>query len=193
MHEKKEIESWAEVLACCVYVYACMCMYVHVCMYVQKIGYVWHTEKLEAFLRVEKRSENMSWELKPDRPIYAQLVEQIRRRIVSGEYRPGQRLDSVREMAAQAAVNPNTMQRALGELESLGLVNAVRTSGRFVTMDAALLDQARRTLAEDAANDYVAQVFELGFDADEAVSLAEAAALSFDRSSHDDETEGELK
>ena len=64
----------------------------------------------------------MTWELKNDRPIYAQLIEQIKLRIISGFYRPGERLPSVRDMAAEAAVNPNTMQRALSELERDGLL-----------------------------------------------------------------------
>ena len=73
----------------------------------------------------------MTWTLDADRPIYAQLVDRIRIQIVSGQYPPGSRLPSVRELAAQASVNPNTMQRAFGELERSGLVVTQRTFGRI--------------------------------------------------------------
>ena len=75
----------------------------------------------------------MAWTFKDDRPIYSQLVEQIKIKIISGEWELGSRLSSVRELAEQAGVNPNTMQRALAELERDGLVHSKRTSGRFVT------------------------------------------------------------
>ena len=79
----------------------------------------------------------MPWNLDPQRPIYAQIIERVQLDIVTGHYAPGSRLPSVRELAAQAAVNPNTMQRALSELEGSGLIYAQRTSGRFVTEDTA--------------------------------------------------------
>ena len=78
----------------------------------------------------------MGWNLKSDRPIYAQLIEQIELMIVSGMYPPGAKLPSVRDLAADAAVNPNTMQRALSQLETDGLLYTQRTSGRYVTEDA---------------------------------------------------------
>ena len=78
---------------------------------------------------------DMAWNLDSDRPIYAQILERIQRQIVSGEYAPGTKIPSVRELAAQAGVNPNTMQKALSELERSGLVVTMRTSGRVVTED----------------------------------------------------------
>ena len=75
----------------------------------------------------------MPWELDNDRPIYLQLMERIQQDIVSGIYKPGDRLPSVRDLAVEAAVNPNTMQKALSELERSGLVYSQRTSGRFIT------------------------------------------------------------
>lgn len=74
----------------------------------------------------------------------AQLIEQIKLRIISGFYRPGERLPSVRDMAAEAAVNPNTMQRALSELERDGLLYTQRTSGRFITEDTGLIEAAKK-------------------------------------------------
>ncbi len=89
----------------------------------------------------------MSWDLSSDRPVYLQIVEKIQIDIVAGIYKAGDKLPSVRELAAQAAVNPNTMQKALTELERTGLVFANRTSGRFITEDETLLAQTRKELA----------------------------------------------
>ena len=75
----------------------------------------------------------MPWKFESDRPIYAQILEQIKERIIVGEYPPGSRLPSVRELATEAAVNPNTMQRAMAELEREGYVVTNRTTGRTVT------------------------------------------------------------
>ena len=77
----------------------------------------------------------MNWQFSNDAPIYAQLIGQIRAGIVSGAFSPGERLPSVRDLAMEAGVNPNTMQRALTELERDGLVYSQRTSGRYVTED----------------------------------------------------------
>ena len=77
----------------------------------------------------------MSWNLDSDRPIFIQILERIRVDIISGKYLPGEKLPSVRELAAQAAVNPNTMHRAYAEMERSGLVYSRRTSGRFISED----------------------------------------------------------
>ena len=83
----------------------------------------------------------MSWTLDNDRPIYLQLMERIQRDIIAGVYQPGDKLPSVRDLALEAAVNPNTMQKALSELERSGLVYSQRTSGRFITEDTEMLTQ----------------------------------------------------
>ena len=77
----------------------------------------------------------MEWTFRSDQPIYAQMSRQLSAAIVTGYYSPGQRLPSVRDIAMDAGVNPNTVQRALAELERDGLVFSQRTSGRFVTED----------------------------------------------------------
>ena len=97
----------------------------------------------------------MGWQLDKDRPIYIQLVEELQSRIVSGRYPPGSKVASVRDLAAEAAVNPNTMQRALAELEQNGLLRAERTSGRFVTEDAALIASVRKELAREKIGAFV--------------------------------------
>ena len=96
----------------------------------------------------------MPWTLNSERPIYAQIVEKIQMDIISGVYAPGDRLPSVRELAAEASVNPNTMQKALTELERTELVYSVRTSGRFITEDTALITQVKEELAAGQAMDF---------------------------------------
>ena len=105
----------------------------------------------------------MGWILDKNRPIYLQLVETLQSRIVSGAYPPGAKIDSVRDLAAEAAVNPNTMQRALAELEQSGLLRAERTAGRFVTEDKELIAAVRRQLARDRVEAFVQSRAVLGY------------------------------
>ncbi|PWL46953.1 MAG: GntR family transcriptional regulator [Clostridiales bacterium] len=105
----------------------------------------------------------MSWKLNSDRPIYAQIIEEIQLRIVSGEYRAGQRMPSVRELAAEAEVNPNTMQKALAEMEQKGLLYSQRTSGRFVTEDRTMIEEIKNTLAKEQIVTFVENMRQLGF------------------------------
>ncbi len=105
----------------------------------------------------------MSWKLNSDRPIYAQIIEEIQRRIISGEYSAGQRMPSVRELAAQAEVNPNTMQKALAEMEQKGLLYSQRTSGRFVTEDQEMIEEIKKSLAKEQIIAFVENMRQLGF------------------------------
>lgn len=118
----------------------------------------------------------MAWELDADRPIYAQLVERIQMQIVSGHYPPGGWLPSVRELAAEAAVNPNTMQKAFAELERSGLIITQRTSGRTVTEDTALIQNIRSGLARELTDDFFTKMKKLGFTENEAVELLRRTA-----------------
>lgn len=106
----------------------------------------------------------MGWEFDGGRPIYAQLVELIRGRIITGGYQPGDRLPSVRDLADEAGVNPNTMQRALAELERQGLVHSVRTSGRFITIEQSVLSEAKEESAKEVTRSYLNQMASLGYD-----------------------------
>lgn len=92
----------------------------------------------------------VEFEFDNERPIYIQLVERLRVGIVSGELPPGSRLFSVRELAVQARINPNTAQRALGELEEEGLLFTERTNGKFVTRDEALIRREKEKLARES-------------------------------------------
>ena len=117
----------------------------------------------------------MEWHIRADLPIYAQLIFQIKLAIVSGEYLPGERLASVRELAMDAGVNPNTMQRALQELERDGMVYTQRTSGRFVTEDTKVIESAKKQLAEDQIKDFLEQMGRLGYPKEEILSLLKAS------------------
>lgn len=113
----------------------------------------------------------MDWKLSDDRPIWLQLSQQLARRIVTGVYPPGSRLPSVRELAAAAGVNPNTMQRALAQLEQDGLAKADRTAGRLVTQDTAILEAVREAEAQIVINQYFDAMAELGYSRQQAASL----------------------
>ncbi len=113
----------------------------------------------------------MPWELDSDRPIYAQIVDRLKHEIVSGFYPPGSRLPSVRDLAAQASVNPNTMQRALAQLETDGLVATNRTAGRTVTEDADAVEHVRLSLAEDKMELYVSSMATLGYTETQAAQM----------------------
>ena len=115
----------------------------------------------------------MAWELDSDRPIYIQLVERIQKMIISGYYPPGGRLPSVREMAAEAAVNPNTMQKAFAELQRSGLIITQRTNGRNVTEDVALIDGIRKTLADEHMELFFEGMKELGYTRKMVIELIE--------------------
>ena len=104
----------------------------------------------------------MNWKFAGDRPVYQQIMAAIRGAILKGELPPGGKVPSVRDLAAQAQVNPNTMQRALQELESRGLLQAQRTAGRTVTADDTALQALRRRRAGMLAAEFLHQMQALG-------------------------------
>ena len=113
----------------------------------------------------------MDWKFTGDRPIWQQLTEQLTLRILKGQYPPGERLPAVRELAAQAGVNPNTMQRALAQLEQEGLARADRTAGRLVTQDTEVLERVRRAEARTVIRQYLDAMAALGYNPDRAAAL----------------------
>lgn len=115
----------------------------------------------------------MAWRLDSKRPIYMQIVERVQYDIVAGIYGPGERLPSVRDLAIEAAVNPNTMQRALSSLEQSGLVSNRRTLGRFVTEDEAVIAGVRHALAEQQCGELIRNMQRLGFTKEEVIRLIE--------------------
>ena len=116
----------------------------------------------------------MAWELDNDRPIYAQLIDRIQMQIVSGYYQPGGKLPSVRELAATAAVNPNTMQKAFVELERSGLIITQRTNGRNVTEDTELIESIKKGMAREHMEYFFSKMRELGYTDGEIIALIES-------------------
>ena len=113
----------------------------------------------------------MDWKFRSDLPIYSQLVEQIKLGIVSAKLLPGERLMSVRDMATEAGVNPNTMQRALQELERDGMVYSQRTAGRFVTENMKVIERAKKKFAEEQIRSFLEAMKKLGYQWEEILSL----------------------
>ncbi len=113
----------------------------------------------------------MSWNLDSDRPIFVQIIEHLEYDIVSGSLSPGAKVPSVRELATEAAVNPNTMQRALSEMERQGLMRTERTSGRYVTDDEIVITSLKKDLASVGVNGFIKQMKRLGLDRDEVIKL----------------------
>ena len=113
----------------------------------------------------------MQWQFSNDAPIYTQLIQQVKVGIVTGAFPPGERLPSVRDLATEAGVNPNTMQRALAELERDGLVYSQRTAGRFVMEDNTMINTAKRSLAQRHVKIFLEAMLQLGFQKEEIISL----------------------
>ena len=113
----------------------------------------------------------MAWELDSDRPIFIQIVERIQMEIISGKYSPGDKLPSVRDLAAVAAVNPNTMQKALTELERTGLVYSQRKIGRFITEDEKMIEELKNNLAQEQIKEFLENMSKLGYKTSETLSL----------------------
>ena len=109
----------------------------------------------------------MPWNLDSSRPIYLQVIERVQMDIITGRYQPGDKLPSVRDLALEAAVNPNTMQKALSELERSGLIYSQRTSGRFITEDKELIHQMKKELAAAEVSAFVAHMKQLGITPEE--------------------------
>lgn len=105
----------------------------------------------------------MQFQFDNERPIYLQLIDQLELYIVSGQLTPGERLPSVRDLALQAKANPNTIQRALAELEALGLIFTERTNGKFITKDQKLIKKYREQFAATKTQKYIQDMTDLGF------------------------------
>lgn len=120
-----------------------------------------------------ERSDDMAWILDDSRPIYLQIEDLIKANIIAGVYQPGQKLPSVRDLAAEAAVNPNTMQKALTELERSGLVYTQRTSGRFITEDVSKMTELKEQIAREQIQLFLKNMEQLGLTRDDIRRLLE--------------------
>ena len=115
----------------------------------------------------------MDFKIQSSRPIWQQLTEQLRQRIVTGVYPPGSRFPAVRELASEAGVNPNTMQRAMSQLETDELVITNRTLGRTVTDKTEVLEELRKRMARERTEEYFGDMKALGYDRSEAAEMAQ--------------------
>lgn len=115
----------------------------------------------------------MNYQFTNDKPIYLQLMDAFKTGIASGELEPGTRLDSVRDLAMRAKVNPNTMQKALSELEREELVYTERTAGRFITRDQVLINRVKNEMAQILIADFTEKMRSLGFDKVSIIKLLE--------------------
>ncbi len=113
----------------------------------------------------------MPWNLNSGSPIFIQIIDHLQNDIVSGFYKPGDKLPSVRELAAEAGVNPNTMQKALSEFELTGLVHSERTSGRFITEDQKLIEELKTSLVQTQIKEFFENLKKLGFTENEILQL----------------------
>jgi len=113
----------------------------------------------------------MTWDFKGDKPLYLQIMEHIKFGVVSGTYPVGSKMLSVRELAMEASVNPNTMQKALSELEKEGLLFSQRTSGRFITEDEEAVAQIRKNFLEHQMQDFFEKMQAIGYNSTEVVKL----------------------
>ena len=122
------------------------------------------------------RGKNMKWKFRGDRPIYAQIIEHLERGVLTGEYPPGSAVPSVRTLALEAEVNPNTMQKALAELENKGLLHTHRTAGRSVTENREMIENLKKDLARAQVDAFFEGMKSIGIEADEAAKLITKAA-----------------
>jgi GntR family transcriptional regulator len=113
----------------------------------------------------------MKWDLDSERPVYIQLIEQIQSGIISGLFKPGDKLPSVRDLATEAMVNPNTMQKALSELERTGLIYTNRTSGRFITSDEEMIIKLKHLSAKELVMDFINRMKQLGYEPEETLTI----------------------
>ena len=106
----------------------------------------------------------MSWSFSNDKPIFQQLKDIIVLKIIKGEYPPGAKLEGVRELAVNAGVNPNTMQRALSDVEETGIIYTMRVDGRYVTDDKEKINEVRSAYVAEKIDGFLNSVGELGLD-----------------------------
>ena len=106
----------------------------------------------------------MGWKFSSDKPIYIQIIDQVEWMIISGKYVLGDRLLSVRDLATEAGVNPNTIQKALTELEKKGLLITNRTNGKFITDDKELVQQIIAEKAAHYITELLKNMYDLGYD-----------------------------
>lgn len=111
------------------------------------------------------------WKFDPKQPIYLQIIEKIENKILSGEYKAGDKIESVRELASIAGVNPNTMQKALSEMENSGIIITQRTAGKFITDDINVLNSMREEKADIKIRLFLSDMNSSGYSIDDVIEM----------------------
>lgn len=117
----------------------------------------------------------MAWSFQSDRPVYLQIADRIKKTVLSGGYSAGEQIPTVRQLALEAAVNPNTVQRAFTELESEGIIISRGTTGRYVTEDLQIVEACRKKMAEEIVADFMENISQLSITLEEAIALIKEA------------------
>jgi DNA-binding transcriptional regulator YhcF (GntR family) len=134
------------------------------------------------------------WNFSNDRPVYVQIMDEIKTRIVSGRYKPGERIPSVRDLAEEARVNPNTMQKALSEIERDGYIISLRTSGKYVTDDAGIIEDLKASRAKSVVRRFAEEMTNMGISMDDTIIMLQqfcAAEQNNERGNDSDTNQGE--
>lgn len=113
----------------------------------------------------------MAWSFSSDKPVYVQIAERIMASVVSGEYKPAEQIPTVRQLALEAAVNPNTIQHAFSVLENEGVIVSQGTVGRYVTEDASVIEQCRKQMTEQIVKKFVKDIEKLSVDKAQVLSM----------------------
>ncbi len=119
----------------------------------------------------------LAWKFTSDKPVFLQIADRLTKSVLSGEYKPGEQIPSVRQLALEAAVNPNTIQHAFSELENNGLIISKNTVGRFVTDDKAIIEVCRNELAKNIAKDFIKNMAQLSISTEQAIKIIEEEKL----------------
>lgn len=117
----------------------------------------------------------MAWSFTSDRPVYLQIADRIIKSVLSGEYLPGEQIPTVRQLALEAAVNPNTVQRAFAELEYEGIIISKGTLGRFVTEDTQIVEVCRKKMAQQLVKNFLENMEQLSISKEQTIAMIEEA------------------
>lgn len=117
----------------------------------------------------------MAWKFTGDRAVYLQIAERIKKSVLSGVYPPGVQIPSVRQLALEAAVNPNTVQHAFTELEHQGIILSRGTQGRYVTEDTETIEACRLEMARQYVQGFLKDIEQLGISEDQAITMIKEA------------------
>ncbi len=113
----------------------------------------------------------MAWSFTSDKPVYIQIAQRITALVLAGEYEPGEQIPTVRQLALEAAVNPNTVQHAFSFLESEGVIVSQGTVGRYVTEDTKVIDLCRKQMTEQLVNQFAENIGKLAVDKEQILKM----------------------